>query len=97
MKSAKNNKRKHSFLPFLLLIVLLIAVGVELLNVSGKLRTARNEQTRVTAQVQQRQQENEALQSDLDKADDEEFLKNLAREQLGLAEPGERIFYDVND
>ena len=97
MKSAKNNKRKHSFLPFLLLIVLMIAVGVELLNVSGKLRTARNEQTRVTAQVQQRQQENEALQSDLDKADDEEFLKNLAREQLGLAEPGERIFYDVND
>ena len=97
MKSAKNNKRKHSFLPFLLLIVLLIAVGVELVNVSGRLRTARNEQAKVTAQVQQRQQENEALQSDLDKADDEEFLKNLAREQLGLAEAGERIFYDVND
>ena len=97
MKSVKNSKRKHSFLHFLLLIVLLIAVGVELVNVSGRLRAARGEQTRVTAQVQQRQQENEALQSDLDKADDEEFLKNLAREQLGLAEAGERIFYDVND
>ena len=30
-------------------------------------------------------------------ADDEEFIKRLARDLLGLAEEGERIFYDVND
>ena len=28
---------------------------------------------------------------------DEEVIKDLARDQLGLAEAGERIFYDVND
>lgn len=42
-------------------------------------------------------QENQALQSDLDKKDDQEFIKALARDLLGLAEEGERIFYDVND
>ena len=33
----------------------------------------------------------------LAKKGDEEFIKDLARDQLGLAEEGERIFYDVND
>ena len=47
--------------------------------------------------MQQKQQENQALQSDLDKKDDTEFIKGLARDQLGLAESGERIFYDVNE
>ena len=45
----------------------------------------------------QKAQENQALQSDLDKKDDQEFIKALARDLLGLAEEGERIFYDVND
>ena len=47
--------------------------------------------------MQMKQQENQALQSDLDKKDDPEFIKELARDQLGLAEAGERIFYDVNE
>ena len=34
---------------------------------------------------------------DRDKKDDQEFIKALARDLLGLAEEGERIFYDVND
>jgi hypothetical protein len=42
-------------------------------------------------------QENEALRSDLSKKDDPDFIKGLARDLLGLAEEGERIFYDVND
>ena len=42
-------------------------------------------------------QENQALKSDLEKADDEEFIKNKAREELNMVEAGERIFIDVND
>ena len=47
-------------------------------------------------QLTQQQQENDALRSDLSKKDDESFIKALARDLLGLAEEGERIFYDVN-
>ena len=36
------------------------------------------------------------LECDLGKANDKEFIKGLAKVQLGLAEDGERIFYDVN-
>ena len=45
---------------------------------------------------QEQKKENSDLESDLSKADDKEFIKGLAKDQLGLAEDGERIFYDVN-
>ena len=50
----------------------------------------------LSQQLTQQQQENDALRSDLAKKDDESFIKALARDLLGLAEEGERIFYDVN-
>ena len=80
-----------------MLVVLIVVAGVELVRVYGRLQEAKNQQETVSQQLLQQQQENEALKSDLDKADDPEFIKGLARDQLGLVEDGERIFYDVND
>ena len=42
-------------------------------------------------------QENDALSSALEKADDPEFLQELARDQLGYVTPGEKTFYDVSN
>ncbi len=81
----------------LVLVVLLAVMAIELVQVYGKLRLAKREQVSITAQIQQRQQENDALEADLSRAGDTEFIMELARAQLGLAESGERIFYDVND
>ena len=97
MKNVKKSKGHPNFVTALVLVVLLAVMALELVQVYGKLRTAKKEQAAITAQVQQLQQQNDALESDLSKAGDEEFMKELARTQLGLAESGERIFYDVND
>ena len=70
---------------------------MELTRLKGKLKTAQREESVLNQQLAQQQQENDALRSDLDKKDDESFIKALARDLLGLAEEGERIFYDVND
>ena len=77
--------------------VLIVVVGVEIINVYGRLRDVRAQEASLTQQMQEKTQENEALQSDLSKKDDPDFIKALARDLLGLAEEGERIFYDVND
>ena len=37
------------------------------------------------------------LRSDLDHEGDPDFIQGLARDDLGLASDGERIFYDVNN
>ena len=45
----------------------------------------------------QQQRENDSLSSALEKADDPEYLQELAREQLDMVSPGEKVFYDVSN
>ena len=80
-----------------MLAVLIVVVGMEIVNVYGRLRDVRAQEAALTQQMEEKTQENEALRSDLSKKDDPDFIKGLARDLLGLAEEGERIFYDVND
>ena len=44
-----------------------------------------------------RSQIDDARASALEKADDPEFLQELARDQLGYVTPGEKTFYDVSN
>lgn len=90
-------KKRNNTALVLVLAVLIVVIGVEIVNVYGRLKEVRVQEASLTQQLQEKTQENQALQSDLDKKDDPEFIKGLARDLLGLAEEGERIFYDVND
>lgn len=95
-KTKRVKKRPHTVV--LLVIVALVAVlSVQIVKVYGQLKAARQAEDALDQQLTQQQQENDALRSDLAKKDDESFIKALARDLLGLAEEGERIFYDVND
>ena len=97
MARSKKAKKRTSTALLLVLIALAVFIGIELIQVNQRLGEAKVQEASLTRQMQQQEQENEALRSDLAKKDDEEFIKDLARDQLGLAEAGERIFYDVND
>ena len=77
--------------------MLAAVLSIQIVKVYGQLKTAQREESVLNQQLAQQQQENDALRSDLSKKDDESFIKALARDLLGLAEEGERIFYDVND
>ncbi|MBQ9458779.1 MAG: septum formation initiator family protein [Oscillospiraceae bacterium] len=61
-----------------------------------KLAEARSEQTLLTERVARSQQENRSLAAALERAEDPEYLQQLAREQLGMVSPGEKDFYDVS-
>ena len=94
-KTAKKSKKRRN--PALFVVLVLIAVvGVETVRVFGQIAEAREQEAALSMQVEQKQQENAALRSDISRADDPEFIKELARQRLGMAEQGERIFYDVN-
>lgn len=97
-KSTKaKNRKKTSPLLLLVLVVLIVVLAVQVANVYGDLADVRRQEASLNEALSQQQQENDALRSDLEKKDDENFIKALARELLGLAEEGERIFYDVNE
>ncbi len=97
MARAKKAKKRTNTALLLVLIALAVFIGIELIQVNQRLGEAKVQEASLTRQMQQQEQENEALRSDLAKKDDPDFIKELARDQLGLAEEGERIFYDVNE
>lgn len=97
MAQKKTRKKRSNTVLLLVLAVLIVVVGMEIVNVYGRLRDVRAQEAALTQQMEKKTQENEALRSDLSKKDDPDFIKGLARDLLGLAEEGERIFYDVND
>lgn len=97
MAQKKTRKKRSNTVLLLVLAVLIVVVGVEIVNVYGRLKDVRAQEAALTQQKEEKTQENEALRSDLSKKDDPDFIKGLARDLLGLAEEGERIFYDVND
>ena len=94
---SSGTKRRSNPILLLLIVALVVFLGVELLQAGKRLNEAWQQEAALERQLQQQTQENQALRSDLEKKDDTEFIKDLARDQLGLAEDGERIFYDVND
>ena len=96
MKQRKKRRRSGGIV-LVVVLLLMSVVGYELFHVYGQLHAARAEEQALSAKVQEKREANAALQNDLAHADDPAFIAELARELLGLAEPGERIFYDVNN
>lgn len=59
------------------------------------IKSGRNNLVSLEAQKQQVTQENDTMRSDLEKADDPEFMLEKARE-AGYVFPNDRIFVDIN-
>ncbi|MDO4744235.1 MAG: septum formation initiator family protein [Clostridia bacterium] len=47
------------------------------------------------AKIAEAQAENQKLEDELEKADTDEYLEQIAREKLGLVKPNERVFIDI--
>ncbi len=96
-KTDRPARRRTSLLTMLAILVLLVLVGAELLHTRSQIAAAQSEQQALQEQLNAAKQENDALASALEKADDPEFLQELARDQLGYVTPGEKSFYDVSN
>ena len=76
---------------------MLIVVGIQLLRMREQLIAARAEHAALTEQVAKQEQENRALEAALERAEDPEYLQELARDELGMVSPGQKDFYDVSN
>lgn len=96
-KKPENKKRSISLLTVLLIALLLALTGWRLRTMRDKLAVARAEQEALEASVARQEQENRSLEAALERAEDPEYLQELARDQLGMVTPGEKDFYDVSN
>ena len=98
-KAAKQKKQRtrSSFLTKLLVLLLVGSIGWQLFHLQGQVRTAEAEKDALAAQVQAKQQENDALSADIAQGSTQEKMEEMAREELGVVYPGERVFYDTSN
>lgn len=94
---AAKPKKRMGLLAAVLILVLLFAVGFQLLHLQDQLDAARTEQNELVLRLAEQRQENASLEAALERAEDPEYLQELAREQLGMVSPGQKDFYDVSN
>ncbi len=91
-------KLKHAgFLTKIVVVVLLVYMAIMLLNLRGKIRDAETELASYQAQIEEQQQINAQLESDVQNGTAEDELEDIARYKLGLVAPGEKVFYDITN
>ncbi len=101
-KSAAKQRARRAgpgtgFFTKLLILLLLAALSAELYHLRGRVEQAEAEKVQLSAQVAQRQQENDALQEAIANGGSEEEMRKIARKDLGMADPNDKIFYDTSN
>ena len=85
--------KKASILTKLVVLALLIGVASALLNLRGQIQQAQCDLTQAQAEVAAQKQVNADLADAVANSDDPERQADIARDKLGLVEPGEYVFY----
>ena len=98
-KKAKQTRQRTraSLLTKVLLLVLLAGIGWQLVHIRAQVEDAQAEKVRLETQVQEQQQANDALAADIAEGSTQEKMEEIAREELGLVAPGERLFIDTSN
>ena len=85
--------QKASLLTKLVVLALLIGVATALLNLRGLIQQAQADLAEAQRQVTVQRQTNADLADAVENSGDSDRQADIARDKLGLVEPGEVIFY----
>ena len=83
--------KRSSFLTKLVVVTLIIAATVTLLRMQGQIQQAQAELEAMKMRVARQIQRNADLQDAVDHSDDPQRQADIAREELGLVSPGEKV------
>lgn len=83
--------KKAGFLTKLVVLTLLVASVVSLLGLQGRIGEAQKEQEEMQLKVAQQSQVNADLRDAIDHSSDPDRQAAIARSELNLAAPGEKV------
>ena len=90
------HSKKAGLLTKILVLILLAYIVFTLLSLRQKLTDARDQVETLQQQVTDQTQTNTELSNAIENSDNPSFLKDIAREKLGLVAPNEKVF-DITD
>lgn len=91
-RTDKKPRPRAGLLTKIVILVLLVGIGWQLYGLHGQLKAAQEEKDRYSAQVEEQQRENDALEADIAEGPTEEKIQEIARNELGYVKPGEYVF-----
>lgn len=86
-------RRPAGRLTVLVLAALMAALCIQIFRMNGQIRDARSEEALVAQRLEELQAFNQQLQDDLDNSTDPALIESIARDQLGMVSPGEKVFH----
>lgn len=89
----KKKTKPSSRLTVIILAALLMGIGVQIYSMFGQLQAARAEEAVYAQKLSALQETNRQLQEDLDNSGSMDLIEDIARDQLGLTAPGEKVFH----
>ena len=88
-------KQKFSFILLICSILLIGYFAINLFATFNERSKKEKELENRKAAYQEQADENARLQSVIDGGDQEEYIRQTAREKLGFVIPGEKVYYNV--
>ncbi len=88
--------KKAGLLTKLVVLALLIYLSTTLLDLRGRIVSVQSQRDTLRQEVALQSQRNAELVDDVENSLDPDRLKDVAREKLGLVEPGEKVFVFIN-
>jgi len=92
----KQSKRPSGKLTVLILAVLALGLSLRLYHLFQELRSARAEERSYAAQLAELEETNKRLNDDIENRDNLDLIEDIARDELGMVAPGEKIFHFGN-
>ena len=90
------SKRAGAVVLRIAMLAFLIYAAVTVINLQTQIKAKREELSSLTLRVEEYQKANETLRQEMQSGISEEEIGEMARAELGYAEPGERIFVDTS-
>lgn len=90
------SKRAGAVVLRIAMLAFLLYAAVTVINLQTQIKAKREELASLTLRVEEYQKANETLRQEMQSGISEEDIGEMARSELGYAEPGERIFVDTS-
>lgn len=89
--------KRASLVIKIVIVAIILYAGINLVTTKTQVSEARERRDALQIEVDNTMKTNLELEYAINHSDDEETLEDIARNKLGLVEPGEKIFYDVSN
>lgn len=95
MREVKKKRKKTALFFKLALLLIAIISAVQLISIHSSISEKEEQLAALEQELTATTAENEQLQQQLEQGVTDEYIEDIAREQLGYVSPLERIFIDV--